>query len=207
MAEIPSMLSPLAQSSSRGLKRARSGSQLGSSPATRPRQDVPEPERVAGSAEPASPENEHLAIQTSETDDSHFDNEVLEKMAIFGWKPENSFVLALAKDLLVCIVNLSDDQLDPTLKNHEAAAVFLGGHEVVMEQLKAAWEKRTFVEIRQHGKRPTFRFRSTFQLHLVSSQTFFAPEGPFPSQNQALINLYMTIFKVSHPCHPTFALY
>jgi hypothetical protein len=204
MADIPSTSSPLAQSSRRALKRTRSGS-----PTPRPRLFGSKPERVPSSAKPAPPETEHLETQTAEINDAHFDKAVLSSMAMIGWEAETSgpLNLGIANHLLECIAIHSDDQLDPKFKNAVEAAKFLKNHGEVFDQLKVAWEKKTFVEIRQHGKRPTFRFRSTFQSRLISLQSSFAPKNPFTSPKQILINIYMAMFKVSHPCHPTFALY
>lgn len=149
MAEIPSSSSPLAQLSHRGQKRFLPGAQLGSPPATRPRLHTSEPEHVVGSSEPASPETEHLATRTAETDvaynvlddSTHSD---LDKLVVEYFEDEPF----AHQWLLNVIVATSGGRLNRDYENALKCKTLLRENPSLKELLQKAWENKQFKEIR-----------------------------------------------------------
>jgi hypothetical protein len=109
-----------------------------------------------------------------EIEDIKFNKAVLANMErIKKGVSETENISDLFAVLLLAIAESSGDELDPSLKNLFAAAEFLNQDEEVPKLLEASWKTKSFVKVRQYGRRFIFQFTS------VGGFLFIHPGGRF----------------------------
>jgi hypothetical protein len=134
----------MSELSRQGLKRP--GPLLESYPSTRSKRDASESEPID-----TSPSGPSIPDATKTPDDHDMDEAILKGLVRIGWSPDFSRII-FSTTLLLMIVENSHGLVQPKFLQATNVMDFLQDNPTVVEQLKVAWEKKSFGEIRRHGK-------------------------------------------------------